>query len=63
LPKEVTDKLAKALAEIVARPEVIKRFEELGIAASKMTPPEFADLVAKQVNDWAPVIQKADLKQ
>jgi len=63
LPKEVTDKLAKALAEIIARPEVVKRLEELGIATVKMTPSEFGDLVARQVNDWAPVIQKADLKQ
>ena len=63
LPKEVTDKLAKALAEIIVRPEVVKRFEELGIATVKMTPSEFGDLVARQVNDWAPVIQKADLKQ
>ena len=31
LPKEVTDKLAKALAEIVADPAIVKRFEELGI--------------------------------
>ena len=63
LPKEVTDKLAKALAEIIVRPEVVKRFEELGIATVKMTSSEFGDLVAKQVKDWAPVIQKADLKQ
>jgi len=63
LPKEVTDKLSKALAEIIARPDVVKRFEELGIATVKMTASEFSDLVAKQVNDWAPVIQKADLKQ
>ena len=30
LPKEVTDKLAAALAEIIARPDIVKRFEELG---------------------------------
>ena len=63
LPKEVTDKLAKALADIVADPAIVKRFEELGITAVKMSPPEFAELVAKQVNDWAPAIKAADLQK
>ena len=63
LPKEVTDKLAKALADIVADSAIVKRFEELGITAVKMSPPEFAELVAKQVNDWAPAIKAADLQK
>ena len=57
LPKEVTDKLAKALAEIVADPAITKRFEELGITTVKMSSAEFSDLVVKQVNDWAPAIK------
>jgi tripartite-type tricarboxylate transporter receptor subunit TctC len=62
LPKEVTDKLAKALADIVAEPAVVKRFEELGITPVKMTSGEFAGFVVKQVNDWAPAIKAADVK-
>ena len=63
LPKEVTDKLSKALSDIVADPAVVKRFEELGITTVKMNATEFAELVAKQVNDWAPAIKAADIKQ
>ena len=63
LPKDVTDKLSKALADIVADPAIVKRFEELGITTVKMSSGEFAELVAKQVNDWAPAIKAADLKQ
>ena len=63
LPKEVTDKLAKALADIVADPAIVKRFEELGITTVKMSPAEFGELVAKQVNDWAPAIKAADLQK
>jgi len=62
LPKEVTDKLSKALADIVADPAIVRRFEELGITAVKMSSAEFAGFVNKQVNDWAPAIKAADVK-
>ena len=63
LPKEVTDKLGKALADIVADPAIVKKFEELGITTVKMSSAEFGELVAKQVNDWAPAIKAADLQK
>jgi tripartite-type tricarboxylate transporter receptor subunit TctC len=62
LPKEVSDKLAKALADIVADPAIIKRFEELGIGTVKMNSTEFTAFVARQVGDWAPAIRAADVK-
>ena len=62
LPKEVSDRLAKALADIVADPAIVKRFEELGITAVKMSSSDFAAFVVEQVNDWAPAIKAADVK-
>ncbi len=62
LPKDVSDRLYKALSDIVADPAVVKRFEELGITPVKMTSAEFAGFVVKQVNDWAPAIKAADVK-
>ena len=62
LPKEVTDRLAKALADIVADPAIVKRFEELGITTVKMSSGDFAGFVAKQVADWGPAIKAADVK-
>lgn len=62
MPKEVTEKLAKALADIVADPAIVKRFEELGVTPVRMSTPEFSAFIAKQVRDWAPVIKAADLK-
>jgi tripartite-type tricarboxylate transporter receptor subunit TctC len=62
LPKEVVDKLAKALTDIVADTAIVKKFEELGITPVKMTQADFATFVVKQANDWAPVIKAADLK-
>ena len=62
LPKDINDKLAKALADIVADPVIVKRFEELGITPVKMSSSEFGAFVTKQVNDWAPAIKAADLR-
>jgi tripartite-type tricarboxylate transporter receptor subunit TctC len=62
LPKEVTDKLAAAIAAIVTDPAIVKRFEELGITAVKMGGADFTAFVAKQVVDWQPAIKAADLK-
>jgi tripartite-type tricarboxylate transporter receptor subunit TctC len=62
LPKDVTDKLGKALADIVADPVIVKRFHELGVTPVKMSSQEFSDFVGKQVRDWMPAIKAADLK-
>ncbi len=62
LPKEVVDKLAGALAAIVADPAVQKRFEDLGITPLKMSSAQFTDYVAKQISDWGPAIRAADVK-
>jgi tripartite-type tricarboxylate transporter receptor subunit TctC len=62
LPKDITDKLATALAAIVADPATVKRFEELGITPLKMSSAQYAEFVAKQIADWAPAIKAADLK-
>ena len=62
LSKEVTDKLAKALADVLADPATVKRFEELGISTVKMSSADFANFVAQQVSDWAPAIKAADVK-
>ena len=61
LPKDIVDKLHKALAEIVADPVVHKRFEELGVTPVKLSSAEFGDFVAGQVRDWAPAIKAAGL--
>jgi tripartite-type tricarboxylate transporter receptor subunit TctC len=62
LPAEVTDKLGRALAAILADPAIVKKFEELGITTVKMNAADFTAFVAKQVNDWQPAIKAADLK-
>ena len=62
LPKDVSDKLHGALDKVMADPAIVKRFEELGITPVKASSAEFADLVAKQATEWAPISKAADLK-
>ncbi|MFN0185852.1 MAG: Bug family tripartite tricarboxylate transporter substrate binding protein, partial [Aquabacterium sp.] len=62
LPAEVTDRLGKALAAIVADPAIVRRFEELGITARHQNQADFSAFVARQVADWQPAIKAADLK-
>jgi tripartite-type tricarboxylate transporter receptor subunit TctC len=62
LPKEVVDKLGKALGEVLGQPNVIERFKEQGITPLKLGPTDYAAYVSRQVTEWAPAIKKADLK-
>ena len=54
---EVIEKMNKALNEVIARPELIKRLEDMGVASQRMSQPEFASFVAKQVTDWGPAVK------
>ena len=62
LPKDVVDRLSKALAEIEHDPAIVKRLEELGITMRTLGPADFTAFVARQVADWQPAIKAADLK-
>ena len=62
MPKEVTDKLARTLNDIIAQPAVVARFAELGLTPLKLNGDDFAAYVGKQVKDWTPAIKAADLK-
>ncbi len=57
IPKEVIEKMHKALSEVLARPELVKRLDDLGVATSRMSQPEFSAFVAKQVSDWGPAVK------
>jgi len=62
LPKDVTDRLYAALAEVLTQPAVLKKLEDLGIVYHKMTQAEYAALVASQISEWAPIIKASGAK-
>ena len=62
MPKDVTEKLYAALAEVLTMPNVLKKLEENGIVYNKMTQAEYGALVAGQISEWAPIIKASGAK-
>jgi tripartite-type tricarboxylate transporter receptor subunit TctC len=61
-PAAVTAKLNAALNEVLSDPKIIIRFEELGFALSRMTPPAFTAYVQKQVVEFNPFVKASGAK-
>lgn len=62
LPRDIAERLHKALAETLTKPEVVKRLDDLGVAVQRKSTAEFSDFVAKQVADWSPVVKASGAK-
>jgi tripartite-type tricarboxylate transporter receptor subunit TctC len=62
LPRDIADRVHKALAEVLGRPEIVKRLDDLGVATQGKSSAEFSDFVAKQVADWGPVVKASGAK-
>ena len=58
-PKEVVDRLAKALIEIAQRPDVREKLRHAGFAATGRGPEAFAKRIADDVPKWKEVIERA----
>jgi tripartite-type tricarboxylate transporter receptor subunit TctC len=62
LPKEIVDKLYGALAKILAREDVRKRFDAIGTEISVMKPDEFGVFIKQQVDEWAGRVKAAGIE-
>ena len=62
VPREVVDKVHLALSEVLTRPDVLKRLDDMGVTPEKMSQAAFSDFVAKQVGDWAPAVKASGAK-
>ena len=58
-PKDIIDRLAKALVEIAQRPDVREKLRNAGFAATGRGPDAFARRIAEDVPKWKAVIEKA----
>ncbi len=59
VPREVVEKIHTAMAEIIKRPDVLRKLDDLGISPRVMSPAEFTGFVANQVNAWAPAVKSS----
>ncbi|KRC80657.1 MFS transporter [Achromobacter sp. Root83] len=61
-PPAVVDKLNKAIAGIVAKPEVSAKMQGLGLAYTPNSPAEFASFQAGEQAKWAKIVADGKLK-
>jgi tripartite-type tricarboxylate transporter receptor subunit TctC len=61
-PKDVLDKLHDETVKALARLEVRKQFDELGLESIGNTPAELAAIIQKETPEWAKVIRDAGIK-
>jgi len=59
LPREVADAVHRSMAEIIRRPDVVRKLDDLGISPRPMSPAEFTKFVADQVGAWAPAVRSS----
>jgi tripartite-type tricarboxylate transporter receptor subunit TctC len=60
-PKDVVDKLNKALNQVLSDPEIVKRIEADGADVQTSTPDELGALVKSELVKWRKVVQQAKL--
>lgn len=61
-PKDVADKLQKAVVDVLKEDEVQQRLKDLGARPVGGTPAEFAAVLQKEELKWADVVKKGDIK-
>ena len=62
-PKEIVDRVAREITEIVQLPDVQKRFEDpYGTFPAGGTPEHFEKFIADETKKWGDVIRAAGLK-
>ncbi len=62
VPPEVLDKLNAAVRKVMASPKVEEFLKQRGAVASTMTTAQFRAFFHREVDTWAEVIKKADIK-
>jgi hypothetical protein len=60
-PKPIIEKLNKALNQVLADPEIIKRIEDHGADVETGTPEQLSALVKSELVKWKGVVQRAKL--
>lgn len=61
-PKEITERLSKALQEVLAEASVVKRFEEMGAESTPSTPEQMRQKSVSEMAKFKDIIDKAGIK-
>ena len=60
-PRDVVDVLNRSLHEILASPDVVKQYADVGIEAKASSPEELAARLRQDIDKWAKVIERAKI--
>ena len=60
-PQPIIDTLNKAIREVLAMPDVIKRYQDLGITARATSPDELRKRLVADIKKWSEVIERAKI--
>jgi tripartite-type tricarboxylate transporter receptor subunit TctC len=61
-PADIVDKLNREVSVCLADPTMIARLADLGAVPMTMTPTEFGQFIAEQIEKWGKVIRAANIK-
>lgn len=61
-PMAVVDRLQQEVAAVLAMPDVIVRFQQMGLMASGMLPAEFAAFQKAEIAKWSAVVKDSGIK-
>ena len=61
-PPAVVAKLEKALAEVLAMPDVRKRLTDMGAIVQPLNGKQFGDYIGAELVKWADLVKKAGVK-
>ncbi len=61
-PKDIVNRLSKAVMEVMKSPDVVSKIKELGVDPTGTTPEEFARIIQEDRKRWVPVIQVSGFK-
>ena len=61
-PPAVLAKLEKALADVLAMPDVRKRLTDMGAVVTPLKCKEFGDYIRCEITKWAEIVNKAGVK-
>jgi tripartite-type tricarboxylate transporter receptor subunit TctC len=61
-PKPVIDKLATASARMARAPDVVQRYESIGVDPVGGSTAEFAALIARELPQWRALVRAANIK-
>jgi len=61
-PAAVIERIAREMQVVLALPEVVKRWEEIGAESSTRTPSEYSAFVKAELEKWTPVVKASGAK-